>query len=154
MESVKNGLIEEINLNLDGLKQMEIGGEEYTKTVDGVGKMADRIIKIQELEHERIVNEQKLEHERIVNEQKLEHERIVNEQKLENERIVNEQKLEHERKDQKMKNGIAIGTAAASLLAYFIAFAISRNDEREGYIQTTEGGRGALKNLLTLKFRK
>ena len=121
MESVKNGLIEEINLNLDGLKQMEIGGEEYTKTVDGVGKMADRIIKIQELEHER---------------------------------IVNEQKLENERKDQKMKNGIAIGTAAASLLAYFIAFAISRNDEREGYIQTTEGGRGALKNLLTLKFRK
>lgn len=118
MESIKNGLIEEINLELEGLKEMEIGGEEYKNTVDGVGKMADRIIKMKELD---------------------------------NEKIAKEKELKSENRDRYIKNGIAIGTTLLTLLAYGLTYRSSMKYEAEGVIPTTEGGRTALRNLLSFK---
>ena len=125
---IENGLTEELNLELEGLRKMEIGGEEYKTTVDGITKVADRIIKINEQKFEQADKDRDYE--------------------------LKKQQLEHDKRDHMIKNGIAIGTTAVSLLAYGITFAISRMDEREGIMQTSEGGRNALRNLLTLKFRK
>ena len=120
MSEIKNNLIEEFNLELEGLRTMKIGGEEYVNAIDGTTKLADRIIKIEEQE---------------------------------NEKLAIEQELIFEKKDRKIKNGIAIGTAGISLLAYLMSYFISRSDERDGFVQTTEGGRNALKNLLNLRFK-
>lgn len=125
MSEIKSGLVEELNSQLEGLSHMEIGGEEYKTTVDGIVKIADRIIEIDKNKSEKADKERECE--------------------------LKKQQLESEDKDRKWKNGIAIGTALASLLAYGITFRISRRDEREGFIQTTEGGRNALRNLLRLK---
>ena len=126
--SIESGLTEELNLELEGLREMEIGGEEYKTTVDGITKIADRLIKINEQNSEQADKDR--EHE------------------------LKKQELENNKKDQMIKNGIAIGTSAVSLLAYAITYAISRADEREGIMQSSEGGRNALRNLLSLKFRK
>lgn len=126
--SIENGLTEELNLELEGLREMEIGGEEYKTTVDGITKIADRLIKINEQGSERADKDREYE--------------------------LKKQELENNKKDQMIKNGIAIGTSAVTLLAYAITYAISRTDEREGIMQSSEGGRNALRNLLTLKFRK
>ena len=126
--SIENGLTEELNLELEGLREMEIGGEEYKTTVDGITKIADRLIKINEQGSERADKDREYE--------------------------LKKQELENNKKDQMIKNGIAIGTSAVTLLAYTITYAISRADEREGIMQSSEGGRNALRNLLSLKFRK
>ena len=126
--SIESGLTEELNLELEGLREMEIGGEEYKTTVDGITKIADRLIKINEQGSERADKDREYE--------------------------LKKQELENNKKDQMIKNGIAIGTSAVTLLAYAITYAISRADEREGIMQSSEGGRNALRNLLSLKFRK
>ena len=126
--SIENGLTEELNLELEGLREMEIGGEEYKTTVDGITKIADRLIKINEQGSERANKDREYE--------------------------LKKQELENNKKDQMIKNGIAIGTSEVTLLAYAITYAISRADEREGIMQSSEGGRNALRNLLSLKFRK
>lgn len=126
--SIESGLTEELNLELEGLREMEIGGEEYKTTVDGITKITDRLIKINEQNSEQADKDREYE--------------------------LKKQELENNKKDQMIKNGIAIGTSAVTLLAYAITYAISREDEREGIMQSSEGGRNALRNLLTLKFRK
>ena len=126
--SIENGLTEELNFELEGLREMEIGGEEYKTTVDGITKIADRLIKINEQGSERANKDREYE--------------------------LKKQELENNKKDQMIKNGIAIGTSEVTLLAYAITYAISRADEREGIMQSSEGGRNALRNLLSLKFRK
>ena len=126
--SIESGLTEELNLELEGLREMEIGGEEYKTTVDGITKIADRLIKINEQGSEQADKDREYE--------------------------LKKQELENNKKDQMIKNGIAIGTSAVTLLAYAITYAISRADEREGIMQSSEGGRNALRNLLSLKFRK
>ena len=126
--SIESGLTEELNLELEGLREMEIGGEEYKTTVDGITKIADRVIKINEQNSERADKDREYE--------------------------LKKQELENNKKDQMIKNGIAIGTSAVTLLASAITYAISRADDREGIMQSSEGGRNALRNLLSLKFRK
>lgn len=77
--------------------------------------------------------------------------RIIEFEKLEAENEFKEKQLKAEQRDRMIKNGIAVGTAVASLAAYAWAFVSSMNFEKEGTL-TTEGGRNALKGLLRLKF--
>ena len=45
-------LEEEVRSQLEGLKDIEMGTDEYKATVDGVVKLADRVIKIKELDYD------------------------------------------------------------------------------------------------------
>lgn len=49
----KELLHEEIVDEFDNLKETEAGTEEYTKVVDGLTKLVDRAIKIEEIENEK-----------------------------------------------------------------------------------------------------
>lgn len=50
----KNQFREEIGNELEELKKMELGSDEYKTTVDGVTKLADRMIELKKLDDERI----------------------------------------------------------------------------------------------------
>ena len=126
--SVKRMLDDEIRNELENLGRESIGSDEYKANLDGVTKLLDRQIEIEKLENERL--------DRI--------------ESRETEIALKQQQLAEEKKDRRIKNGITIGTFACSAALYAMAFIASTNFEREGTF-TTEGGRGALRNLLKLK---
>lgn len=126
--NVKSMLDDEIRNELENLGREAIGSEEYKANLDGVTKLLDRQIEIE----------------------KLENERLDRRESRETEFILKQQQLAEEKKDRRIKNGITVGTFACSAALYAMAFIASTNFEREGTF-TTEGGRGALRNLLKLK---
>ena len=48
--SIRENLIEEFNDEVKGLRGLQLGSDEYKATVDGVTKLADRIIEIEKIE--------------------------------------------------------------------------------------------------------
>lgn len=126
--NVKSMLDDEIRNELENLGREAIGSEGYKANLDGVTKLLDRQIEIE----------------------KLENERLDKRESRETEFILKQQQLAEEKKDRRIKNGITVGTFACSAALYAMAFIASTNFEREGTF-TTEGGRGALRNLLKLK---
>ena len=50
---LENLLEEEVKSQIEGLKDIEMGTEQYKATVDGLTKLTDRVIKIKELEEEK-----------------------------------------------------------------------------------------------------
>ena len=118
----------EIEDKLDKLTNMDPSTKEYAVAVDSVTKLMDRAIEIEKLENERINKEMDREVDF---------------------HIKNIQ-IKEEKKDRRIKNGITIGTFVGSAALYMVAFIASTNFEREGTF-TTEGGRGALRNLLRIK---
>ena len=126
--NVKSMLDDEIRNELENLGREAIGSEEYKANLDGVTKLLDRQIEIEKLENERL--------DRM--------------ESRETEFILKQQQLAEEKKDRRIKNSITVGTFACSAALYAMAFIASTNFEREGTF-TTEGGRGALRNLLKLK---
>lgn len=123
--SIKTKLIEEFNDEIERLGKMELGSEEYKATADGVTKLADRIIKIEESEKEA---EMKDMDNSIVNELKL-------------------QQMAEDRKDRIIKNCIEGTKVVGGFALAAWAFVASMNFEKEGTL-TTEGGRTALRSLL------
>ena len=65
--SIKHDLVEEFNSELEELGKMEVGGEKYKVAVDGIAKLADRIIEIDKIETE---SNDKFESQNIENELK------------------------------------------------------------------------------------
>ena len=126
--SVRSNLVEEFESELEELSKMEVGTDTYRATVDGVTKLADRIIEIDKFEKE---NSVKIDTQ-------------------EQECAIKAQQLKDEKKDRFIKNCIAIGTFVGGVLVYGLAFIASTNFEREGTF-TTEGGRSSLRQLLKLK---
>lgn len=126
--NVKSMLDDEIRNELENLGREAIGSEEYKANLDGVTKLLDRQIEIEKLENERL--------DRM--------------ESRETEIVLKQQQLAEEKKDRRIKNSITVGTFACSAALYAMAFIASTNFEREGTF-TTEGGRGALRNLLKLK---
>lgn len=126
--SVRSKLVEEFESELEELGKMEVGNETYKTTVDGVTKLADRIIEIDKNEKE---NSVKID---------------IQEQEY----AIKAQQLKDEKKDRFIKNCIAIGTFVGGVLVYGLAFIASTNFEREGTL-TTEGGKSSLRQLLKLK---
>ena len=126
--SIKNDLVEEFESELEELGKMEVGTEKYKTLVDGVTKLADRIIEIDKVENEHVVQ---------IDTQEQEY-------------AIKAQQLKDEKKDRFVKNCIAVGTFVGGVLAYSLAFIASMNFEREGTL-TTEGGRSSLRQLLKLK---
>ena len=126
--SMKNDLVEEFESELEELGKMEVGTEKYKTLVDGVTKLADRIIEIDKVENEHVVQ---------IDTQEQEY-------------AIKAQQLKDEKKDRFIKNCIAVGTFVGGVLVYSLAFIASMHFEREGTL-TTEGGRSSLRQLLKLK---
>ena len=126
--SIKNDLVEEFSDELKELGKMEVGTDTYKSTVDGVTKLADRIIEIEknEKEHAAQIDAQEREYE------------------------IKAQQLKDEKRDRLIKNCITVGTFIGGIAVYGLAFIASTNFEREGTF-TTEGGKSSVKQLLKLK---
>lgn len=62
--NIETKLHEELVDELDHLSKMEVGSEEYTKTVDGWTKLADRAIEMEKLSSENAEKERAHEEER------------------------------------------------------------------------------------------
>lgn len=126
--SIKNDLVEEFSDELKELGKMEVGTDVYKTTVDGVTKLADRIIEIE----------------------KNEKEHVAQMEAQEREYEIKAQQLRDEKRDRLIKNCITVATFIGGVAVYGLAFIASTNFEREGTF-TTEGGKSSVKQLLKLK---
>lgn len=126
--TIKNILDDEIRSELENLSRETIGSDNYKANIEGVTKLLDRRIRLEEIESER---EDRAE-------------------SRENDMEMKSQQIKEDRRERYIKHGITIGTFVGTSLLYVGAFIASTNFEREGTL-TTEGGRSALRKLLTLK---
>lgn len=126
--SVKSNLVEEFESELEELSKMAIGTDTYKTTVDGVTKLADRIIELEKNEKELAAQ---------IDAQEREY-------------AIKAQQLKDEKRDRLIKNCITVGTFIGGVAVYGLAFIASTNFEREGTF-TTEGGKSSVKQLLKLK---
>ena len=123
--SIKTNLVKEFENEIGGLEKLELGSDEYDSTVDGVCKLADRIIEIEKLESEK--NEKNRQREIDVN--------------------LKVDQIENEDRDRRIRNCIEGTKVIGGFGLAAWAFVASMNFEKEGTL-TTEGGRSALRQLL------
>lgn len=123
--SVKNVLSEEFHEELKELRKLKVGTDEYRIAVEGVTKLADRIIEIE----------------------KNEQEASIKEISRQDENELKAAQLEDEKRVQLIRNGIEGIKIVGGLGLAAWAFVASMNFEKEGTL-TTEGGRNALRQLL------
>ena len=127
--SIRENLIEEFNDEVKGLRGLQLGSDEYKATVDGVTKLADRIIKIEEIENDA---------------KSKEIEREAND-------YLKVQQMEIDKKDRWIRNGIEFVKVGGGLAAACAAFVLSMKFEEQGKLFSTEGGRSSLRQLLKFK---
>lgn len=128
MMSIKTSLETEIKSELEALRDMEAGTETYKSTVDGLTKLADRLIEIDKLELDK---------------------RARNEER-EFDQYFKQTQLDEERKDRKIKN---ILNGAGILMPVGVTVwgvLVSLNFEKTGSV-TTVVGRGLINKLLPKK---
>ena len=123
--SIKNVLVEEFNDEVAGLSKLSLGSDEYKATVDGVTKLADRIIKIDEIEKEAEAKDR---------------DRSVDSG-------IKQTQTENDYRDKLIRNGIEVVKVVGGFSLAAWAFVASMNFEKEGTL-TTEGGRSSLRQLL------
>lgn len=123
--SIKTNLVKEFENEIKELGKLPLGSEEYESTLDGVTKLADRIIEIDKLESEN--NEKDRQREVDVN--------------------LKVSQMESENRDRLIRNCIEGTKVIGGFGLATWAFVASMNFEKEGTL-TTEGGRTALRQLL------
>lgn len=128
---VETLLQDEIREEIQAIGKMELGGDEYEKTVKGVTQLTDRLVKMKELEIER---------------EKLD----VEKQKVDVEII----KAEDEEKDRKIKNKITIGTAIGGAIITVGSVILNLISEEKGILTTTKAGNKSLDRALNYFFKK
>ena len=121
-------LEEEVKSQLEGLKDIEMGTDEYKATVDGVVKLADRVIKIKELDYDA---SDKID-------------------ARETEIAIKKQQMKEEKNDRIIRNGIAIAGIVIPTAVTIWGTIKSIKFEQEGTI-TTIMGRGFIQKLLPHK---
>ena len=121
-------LEEEVRSQLEGLKDIEMGTDEYKATVDGVVKLADRVIKIKELDYDA---SDKID-------------------ARETEVVIKKQQMKEEKNDRIIRNGIAIAGIVIPTAVTIWGTIKSIKFEQEGTI-TTIMGRGFIQKLLPHK---
>lgn len=121
-------LEEEMKSQLEGLKDIEMGTDEYKATVDGVVKLADRVIKIKELDYDA---SDKID-------------------ARETEVAIKKQQMKEEKNDRIIRNGIAIAGIVIPTAVTIWGTIKSIKFEQEGTI-TTIMGRGFIQKLLPHK---
>ena len=128
MNEIKNLLQEEVQNEIELLSKMELGDDKYEKTVNGITKLADRVIEIQ----------------------KAEYEKDCKKDSQEDDREFKQKQLESENKDRKVKNVLTgLGIVIPAGLTVWGTMK-SLKFETEGTV-TTIIGRGFLNKLLPKK---
>lgn len=125
---VETMLHEEILSEMEVLKKLEVGSEQYRMAVDGIGKLIDRAIEYDKLDAE--CNENKLNRG------------FDEDYKL--------QQAAEEKRDRWIKNGIAIASIAVPAVLTIWGTVVSLKFEKEGTV-TTIMGRGFINKLLPKK---
>lgn len=123
--SIKHDLIEEFNNQLEEVSKIEVGTEKYKITMDGVTKLADRIIEIEKCEAESD---------------------IAGETRVNNE-LSKAEELRIDKRDKIIRNVIEGVKVVGGFGLTAWAFVAAMNFEKEGVL-TTEGGKAALRSLL------
>ena len=126
--SIKNELMEEFNDEVKGLRSLQLGSDEYKATVDGVTKLADRIIEIDKFQQEASAKQISQ----------------INENELKAAQMADE------KKDRLIRNGIEVVKVVGGFAVAAWAFVARKKKKKEGTL-TTEGGRSALRQLLKFK---
>ena len=116
--SIKSLLEEELSKEIGEISSMELGGDEYKATVDGSTKMADRYIKLKELDLER---------------EKIE----VELRKMD----VECMRLDEDRADRRWKNGLTIGGSILGAGVTILAYAWAYIYEEKGSISSKPGNK-------------
>ena len=128
MESIRELLDEEIQVEFEKLSKLEVGSESYKATVDGLTKLVDRAVEIDKTEME---NATKIEAQNIENDLKA-------------------LQIKEDNRDRWVRNGIAIaGIIVPSVLTVWGTLK-SFNFEETGTV-TTILGRGFINKLLPKK---
>lgn len=128
MESIRELLDEEIQVEFEKLSKLEVGSESYKATVDGLSKLVDRAVEIDKTEME---NETKIEAQNIENDLKA-------------------LQIKEDNRDRWVRNGIAIaGIIVPSVLTVWGTLK-SFKFEETGTV-TTILGRGFINKLLPKK---
>ena len=126
--NIETLLREEIKSELEELKKMSLGTDEYRTTVDGIAKLADRAIEMERLD---IESQDKAEVREIEAELKL-------------------KEMSEERKDRWINNGISVMSVLVPTVVTIWGTVKSIEFEKEGTI-TTIMGRGFINKLLPKK---
>lgn len=126
---IKTILEEEVQDELNELGGLELGSDKYKTAVDGITKLADRLIEIEKFESERA--------------EKVETREIENNFK--------QQQADDERKDRLWRNGVAIaGIVVPTAVTIWGTCKTFKFDDAGGIISSTLG-RGFLNKLVPKK---
>jgi hypothetical protein len=125
---LENLLEEEVKSQIEGLKDIEMGTEQYKATVDGLTKLTDRVIKIRELDENADDKEDARKTEIAL-------------------KLL---QLEEEKKDRRTRNCIAVAGIVIPAALTVWGTVKSIKFEQEGTI-TTIMGRGFIQKLLPHK---
>lgn len=124
----QNTLNEEIQDELQNLGQMELGSDQYQKTVEGISKLMDRSIEMKKFDVE-----------------------MANKETCQaNDLELRVQQLEAEKKDNKIRNGITIAGIVIPTVVTIWGTLKSFKFEESGTV-TTIMGRGFINKLLPKK---
>ena len=126
--NIEHLLNSEIEDEFENLKEMVLGSDEYTATVDGLTKLVDRAIEIDKIHAE---NDARFDYRESDTELKL-------------------QQMEDDRKDRKVRNYISIAGIVIPTAVTIWGTLKSFKFEEEGTV-TTIMGRGFIQKLLPKK---
>lgn len=126
--SIKTTLTEEFNDQMKDLHKLEVGTEQYSTAVNGVTKLADKIIDLEKIEIER-------------------EERIKD---RDTEIELKSQQMEIDKRDKRNQNLVNVVKIAVPTVAGFAMGIISMKWEKLETITST-AGRQALKDIIRFK---
>ena len=121
-------LLEEIEQEFNGLKDVEMGTEKYKASVDGLSKLLDRSIELRKIDYDRNDKESELD---------------IRSKDLE----LREQRDKYDKIDQLIRNGISIAGIVIPTVVTIWGTLKTFQFEEEGSI-TTNIGRGFINKLL------
>ena len=128
--SVKSLLTDEICSQVNEISKLEVGSEACKTAINGAGVLMDKLNDVQRLE----IEQRKLDMER---------------EKIDIELV----KAENDRRDKKIKNGIAIGTAATGAMITVGMGLLAYVYEERGTI-SSKPGRSAIDRALNYFFKR
>jgi hypothetical protein len=175
MNEIEELLRGEIETELDGLSDLKLGEKDHQTAIEGLAKLADKMIEIEKVsidhdekaktreetkaqrEFENDLKKQQLELEKDLKKQQLELEKDLKKQQLELEKEkvkleidLKREQIEEDRKDRFIRNCISIAGIIIPTLVTIWGTKKSFEFEKEGTI-TTIMGRGFINKLLPKK---
>lgn len=129
--NIEEKLVEEIEQEIDGLKDIEMGSEQYKATVDGLTKLVDRTIELKKFDANCAEKESELEIKA-------------------NELELKERQAKDDNKDKWIRNGINIAGIVIPSVITIWGTIKSLKFEETGSV-TTPIGRGFINKLLPKK---